>query len=160
MTGDQKPWVFLKTPFDERDGQFSPDGRFVAYVSDESGRDEIYIRPFTPPGEAGNPAGGQWQISTEGGIQPRWSADARELYYLDPQGRIMAVSITVTGATVAPGTPVLLFPTKIYEGGVERHQFFQYAVARDGRFLINTVLDENQSTAPIRLILNWQPPAQ
>ncbi len=161
MTGDQKPWIFLKTPFDEAYGQFSPDGRFVAYVSDESGRYEIYIRPFTPPGEARNPAGGQWQISTNGGIQPRWSADGRELYYLDPAGRLMAVSITVTGATVAPGTPVPLFPTKILGGGGDNAADFpEYAVARDGRFLINTVLDENRSTAPIRLILNWQPPSQ
>jgi Tol biopolymer transport system component len=160
MTGDQKPWVFLKTPFDEALGQFSPDGRFVAHESDDSGRFQIYIRPFTQPDEVGNPAGGQWQISTDGGIEPRWSPDGRELYYLDPQGRMMAVSITVTGATVVPGTPVLLFATKILGGGVDNQQGFQYAVARDGRFLINTLLDENRSTAPIRLILNWQPPGK
>ncbi|MEJ0007966.1 MAG: hypothetical protein WDM77_16780 [Steroidobacteraceae bacterium] len=117
MTADQKPWVFLKTPFDEENGQFSPDGRFVAYESDESGHYEIYIRPFIPPDEAGKPAEGLWQISTAGGIQPRWSPDGRELFYLDPAGRMMAVSITVMGATVAPGTPVLLFPTKIFGGG-------------------------------------------
>ncbi len=160
MTGDQKPWVFLKTPFDEANGQFSPDGRFVAYESDESGRFEIYIRPFTPAGEAGNLAGGQWQISTDGGIQPRWSPDGRELYYIDPAGRMMAVSITETGATVAPGTPVLLFPTKILGSGQGAAAVPEYAVARDGRFLINTVLAENRSTAPIRLIQNWQPPGQ
>ncbi len=157
MTGNQKPWVFLKSTFNEAGGQFSPDGRFVAFESDESGRNEIYIRPFAPPGEAANPARGQWQISTAGGIQPRWSPDGREVYYLDPQGRLMAASITVTGATVAPGAPVLLFATKIFGGGVESVQAFQYSVARDGRFLINTLLDESGSTAPIRLIQNWQP---
>ncbi len=160
MTGDQKPWVFLKTPFDEEYGQFSPDGRLVAYESDESGRYEIYIRPFTPPGEAGNPAGGQWQVSTAGGIQPRWSPDGRELYYLDPAGRMMAVSITMTGATVAPGTPLLLFPTKILGGGGENADVLEYAVARDGRFLINTVLEEKTSPASITLIQNWQPPGK
>jgi Tol biopolymer transport system component len=158
MTGDQKPWVFLKTPFDEEYGQFSPDGRFVAYESDESGRYEIYIRPFLSSDEAGKPGEGLWQVSTAGGLQPHWSPDGRELYYLDPAGRMMAVSITVTGATVASGTPVLLFPTKIFGGG--GLPTLQYAVARDGRFLINTVLDENRSTAPIRLIQNWQPPGQ
>jgi eukaryotic-like serine/threonine-protein kinase len=158
MTGDQKPWVFLKTPSDEEYGQFSPDGRFVAYESDESGRYEIYIRPFIPPDAEGKPAEGLWQISTAGGLQPHWGPDGRELYYLDPAGRMMAVSITVTGATVAPGTPVLLFPTKIYGGG--GMPTLQYAVARDGRFLINTVLDEKRSTAPIRLIQNWQPPGE
>jgi len=140
------------------EGKLMPDGRFVAYMSDESGRNEIYIRPFTPPDAAGNPAGGQWQISTGGGVQPRWSPDGRELFYIDPAGRMMAVSITLTGATVAPGTPVLLFPTKIFGGG--GMPTLQYAVAHDGRFLINTVLDENRSTAPIRLIQNWQPPGQ
>jgi Tol biopolymer transport system component len=160
MTGDQKPWVFLKTPFDEEYGQFSPDGRFVAYESDESGRYEIYIRPFTSPGDAGTSDGGQWQISTAGGVQPRWSPDGRELYYLDPAARMMAVSITVTGATVTPGTPVLLFPTKILGSGGETAAIPEYAVARDGRFLINTEPDENRSTAPIRLILNWQPPGK
>jgi Tol biopolymer transport system component len=157
MTGDQKPWLFLKSPFDEKYGQFSPDGRFVAYQSDESGRYEIYLRPFTPPGKAANPTGGQWQISTDGGIQPRWSPDGRELYYLDPHGRMMAVPIMLP---VAPGKPELLFPTRILGGGVEAQQGFQYAVARDGRFLIDTVVEDNKSTAPIRLIQNWQPPGK
>jgi hypothetical protein len=98
------------------------------------------------------------QVSIGGGLQPHWSPDGRELYYLDPAGRMMAVSITVTGATVTPGTPVLLFPTKVFGGGGE--PYLQYAVTRDGRFLINTVLDEKRSTAPIRLIQNWQPPRQ
>jgi hypothetical protein len=74
---------------------------------------------------------------------------------------MMAVSIAVTGASVAPGTPALLFPTKILGGGEANAAVSpQYAVARDGRFLINTALDENRSTAPIRLILNWQPPGR
>jgi Tol biopolymer transport system component len=158
MTGDQKPWVFLKTPFDEEYGQFSPDGRFVAYESDESGRYEIYIRPFTPPHDTGSPAEGQWQVSTGGGLQPHWSPDGRELYYLDQAGRMMAASITVTGSTVTPGTPALLFATKVSGGGGS--PYLNYAVARDGRFLINTAVDENRSTAPIRVIQNWQPPGQ
>jgi eukaryotic-like serine/threonine-protein kinase len=160
MTGDQKPWVFLKTQFEERYGQFSPDGRFVAYQSNESGLDEIYIRPFTPPREPANPAGGQWQISTAGGIEPRWSVDGTELYYLDPAGRMMAVSITVAGAAIASAAPVPLFATKVYGGGTGTGTGLQYAVARDGRFLINTLLEENRSTIPITLIQNWQPPGK
>ena len=153
--------MFLKTPFEERNGQFSPDGRWVAYESNESGRDEIYIRPFAGPAAsgAGAPAAsGQWQVSTTGGVFPRWRADGRELYYLAPNSALMAAPITVTGASVAPGAPVALFPTRIYGGGADGGQGRNYDVTRDGRFLINTVLDE--AAAPITLIRNWNPEAK
>ncbi len=101
---------------------FSPDGRWVAYQSNESGRQEIYMRPFVPPGAAGtaaSTAGGQWQVSTAGGIVPVWRPDGKELYYLNPAGAMMAAPITVTGATLEPGAPVVLFPTRIVGGGVD-----------------------------------------
>ena len=169
MEGDRTPWVLPKTPFQERWGTFSPDGRWVAYQSDESGRDEIYIRPFAGPaasgavlrqgsGQAASQVGGQWQVSTAGGIYPRWRQDGAELYYVSPTGALMAAPITVTGASVAPGAPVALFPTRIVGGGVEAIQGRQYDVTRDGRFLINTVLDE--AAAPITLIQNWTPDAK
>ena len=166
MEGDAKPWVFLKTPFDERQGRFSPDGRFVAYMSTESGRPEIYVRPFAPPASSGSVAGaaapapsGQWQVSTAGGIQPSWRADGKEIYYLGPDGVMMAAAITVRGTAVEPGTPVALFQTHILGGGVDNQQGRQYDVTRDGRFLINTVLDDAAAT-PITLIQNWQPPVK
>ena len=133
---------------------FSPDGRWVAYESNESGRDEIYVRPFVPPGAAGTAAaaaGGQWQVSTAGGIYPAWRPDGgAELYYLNPAGEMMAAPITVTGATLEPGAPVVLFPTRIFGGGVDAEQGRQYDVAPDGRFLINTQLDSGD--APITLL--------
>ena len=121
----------------------------MAYQSNESGRSEIYVRPFVPPGAAGTAAGaaaGQWQVSTAGGIHPAWRPDGKELYYLNPAGAMMAVPITVTGSTLEPGAPVVLFPTRIVSGGVDVHgrQGRQYDVAPDGRFLINTVLDERR----------------
>jgi Tol biopolymer transport system component len=166
MDGDRTPWVFLQTPFFERHGAFSPDGRWVAYESNESGRYEIYVRPFAEAAAAGaalqlrsgqtaDAAGGQWQVSTAGGIMPRWRRDAKELYYLAPTGAMMAAPITVTGSSVAPGAPVALFPTRIFGGGADGGQGRQYDVARDGRFLINTVLDE--ASAPITLLQNWHP---
>ena len=161
LEGDRKPWVFLKTSFDERYGQFSPDGRWVAYMSNESGRNEIYIRPFAAPaasGAAANPAAGQWQVSTAGGIYPRWRPDGKELYYIGPNGEMMAAPITATGTTLEPGAPVALFPTRIFGGGVDNGQGRQYDVTRDGRFLINTVLDD--ASSPITLIQNWKPPAK
>jgi serine/threonine protein kinase/Tol biopolymer transport system component len=158
IADDRKPWEFLKTNFNERAGRFSPDGRWVAYMSNESGRMEIYVRPFVDPaaaGAAGAVAGGR-QVSTVGGAWPRWRPDARELYYLRPDGQMMAVPITAAGAILEPGTPVPLFQTHIYGGGSDNAQGWQYDVAPNGRFLINTVLDE--AAGPITLLQNWIPP--
>jgi hypothetical protein len=133
----------------------------VAYQSDESGRPEIYVRPFVPPndaGEGGGASGSQWQVSTAGGISPVWRPDGKELYYLNPAGTMMAAPVTVRGATIVPGAPVQLFPTRIYGGGVDVQQRVQYDVALDGRFLINRELDS--ATAPITLLMNWKPVAK
>jgi Tol biopolymer transport system component len=158
MEGDRTPSLFLKTPFRELYGVFSPDGRWVAYTSNESGRMEIYVRPFVPPGEAGTTTGAQWQVSTAGGTFPVWKPDGKELYYLNPAGDMVAAPITVTGATLMPGAPVVLFRTRILGGGVEAQQGRQYDVGPDGRFLINTELDS--ADAPITLLQNWNPEAQ
>jgi WD40-like Beta Propeller Repeat len=95
---------------------FSPDGRWMAYQSNESGRPEIYVRAFVAPGETGAKAtGGQWQVSTSGGIMPAWRSDGKELYYLDPTGVMMAAPITVTPSAIEPGAPVKLFPPESSE---------------------------------------------
>jgi eukaryotic-like serine/threonine-protein kinase len=161
MTGDTTPWVFLKTPFREVYGSFSPDGRWVAYHSNESGRPEVYVRPFVPPGEAGTDAraaGDQWQVSTAGGTFPMWGPDGRELYYLNPAGEMMAAPIVVTEASLEPGAPAVLFAARIYGGGEDLQQGRQYDVAPAGQFLINLEL-EDDAGAPITLIQNWSPDA-
>ena len=150
VDGDRKPFAFLKTTFEEHRGQFSPDGRFVAYVSNESGPHQIFVRPFPGPG-------GQWQVSSTGGIQPRWSADGREIYYIAPDGKLMATSLIVKNGAIEPGTPTVLFQTRIPGGGTTAYTRQQYDVSRDGRFLVNTTLDEGV-TSPITLVLNWKPP--
>jgi hypothetical protein len=157
MVGDHTPSVFLKTPFREAYGAFSPDGRWVAYHSNESGRNEVYVRPFVPPSRdaSADKPGGQWQVSTASGIHPVWRPDGTALYYLSPAGEMMAVPITVAGDTLEPGAPVMLFPTRIVGGGVDTQIGRQYDVAPDGRFLINTELPGD--AAPITLIQNWQP---
>jgi hypothetical protein len=148
LTGDRRPFPFLSTPFNEQEGVFSPDGKWVAYQSNESSRNEVYVRPFPGPG-------GQWQVSTGGGSMPRWRADGKELYYLAPDLKLMAVAVAARGATFAPGTPEALFQTHITQGALSQ----QYDVAHDGRFLINTDLQDT-STEPIHLLLNWKPPAK
>ena len=89
---------------------------------------------------------------------PLWRPGGKELYYLNPAGAMMAAPIAITGATLAPGAPVVLFPTHIVDGGVDTQQGRQYDVAPDGRFLINTVIDS--AVAPITLIQNWNPEAK
>ena len=113
---------------------------------------EIYVRPFPGPG-------GQWLASTGGGIQVRWSPNGKELYYIAPDGKLMAVPIVVKGNALEPGTPAPLFQTRIQGGGANFAQKQQYDVAPDGRFLIN-VTTEDAAASPITLLLNWHPPAK
>ncbi len=144
---DRKPFAVVNTPFDERNGQFSPDGRWVAYQTNESGRFEIVVQPFPE-------SSGKWQLSTSGGIEPRWRADGKELYYVAPGGKLMAVPVMASGSTFAAGTLAPLFATRMAGAGTSNFSKAQYAVSRDGRFLINQVPEES-SSLPITLILNW-----
>ena len=136
----------MKAPSTIRNGQFSPDGKWVAYASNESGKWEIYVTSFPE-------ARGKWQVSTGGGEQPRWRGDGKEIFYLSTNGWMMAAPLT-TGANFDSGTPVALFqatprqPILVYD-------LFVYDVSRDGqRFLINTPVKQTE-TQPLSLILNW-----
>ena len=148
MAGDRKPIPFLNTSFEEQWGQFSPDGRWVAYQSNESGRFEVYVQPFPGPG-------GQWQVSKNGGAYPRWQRDGKELYYLAPDSKLMAAPVRSVSTAFEAGAPAPLFQTRIVFSGnfTFRHN---YAVAADGRFLINVPVEE-ATTSPITVILNWKP---
>jgi Tol biopolymer transport system component len=153
MTGERKPFPVLQTRFDEIQGQFSPDGRWLTYASNESGRYEIYVQTFPQ-------TGGKWQISVAGGLQPRWRRDGQELFYVAPDNRLMAAPIRVAPGTKAleAGAPVPLFATKLATGvnivpaGFQARA--QYAVAADGRFLMNVSADEGV-ISPITIVQNW-----
>ncbi len=151
--GDKKPFAVLQTAFDETDPHFSPDGKWMAYESNESGRMEVYVRPFPGPG-------GQWQFSTAGGTQIRWRADGKELFYVSADGHLMAAPVVVTpdGRGLQPGAPVSLFAARLASGGNIVIPGYagtpQYAVARDGRFLAN-VAAEGEIAPPISVVLNW-----
>jgi Tol biopolymer transport system component len=115
---------FLQTPFNELYGQFSPDSKWIAYSSDESGRQEIYVRYFFAPG-------GKRQISNNGGTQPRWRRDGKELFYL-AGGNMMAASIRMHAGTIESDPPHVLFPISTIGG-----TFYSYDVSADGnRFLV------------------------
>jgi hypothetical protein len=133
----------LQSQFNEVHGKFSPDGRFFAYASDESGRAEVYIQTF-PLG------GGKWQVSTAGGAQPHWRRDGRELFYVSPDRKLMAVEIK-PGSGFESGEPVALFQTQV-SGFTAPNR---YDVSADGqRFLVNGAVEETSKT-PINVILNW-----
>ena len=136
---------YLTTAADETIPVFSPDGRYVAYVSSESGRSEIYVRPF-PEG------GGKWQVSITGGMQPRWRSDGQELFYVEDD-QLMVVSVsTVQG--FSPGTPKLLFRDRWLRSSYQKQR---YDVSADGQRFVLTerVEDESGQRPTIRVVQNW-----
>jgi eukaryotic-like serine/threonine-protein kinase len=148
LKGDHKPIPFLRTEFNESSGQFSPDGHWIAYTSDESGSDEIYIREFSS-GSAQGPwdAAGKWLISKGGGTDPRWRGDGKELLYAASDGKLMSVEISAQRVFEA-GAPRPLF--QLPSG------FIGGDVAADGRrFLIGVPMAQSASV-PFTVMLNWQ----
>ena len=144
---DDAPRVIANRPAEEWLPTLSPDGRWVAYQTNESGRFEVVVQSFPV-------AGGKWQVSTAGGGSADWSADGKELYFLAPDATMMAAPVIASGGSFEAGTPVALFRTRNVEGGSTTGQK-HYSVARDGRFLINQPVAD-ATVAPITLILNWK----
>ena len=142
---DRKAEPFLRTPFDESTPQFSPDGRWLAYISDESGRLEIYVQPYPGPG-------GKWQISTEGGAEPLWNRNGRELFYRSGS-KLMAVDIA-TQPTFASGKPRMLFEGQYPPAPGTADNF---DVSSDGQRFLMIKPNEAGEAAPtqINVVLNW-----
>ena len=159
MEGAREPVAILQGNFNERGAEFSPDGRWIAYFSDESGRYEIYVRPFVPPGavSAVPPvSAAAVQLSAAGGMFPVWRHDGKELYFLSSSGAMMAVPIATTGQKITAGVPKELFATRIMGGGLAVPFARQFDVAPDGRFLISSLPADGASSS-ITLIQNWNP---
>jgi hypothetical protein len=143
MTGERKPFPLLQTEFNEQQAKFSPDKKWIAYTSDESGASEVYVQAFPA-------SGGKWRISTGGGCQPQWRRDSKELCFIAPDRKLMAVDVK-TGAAFEAGVPKVLFDTRIFQLTTLRNH---YVASRDGqRFLINSRSEEN--SAPITVVVNW-----
>ena len=137
-----KPAKFIASPADEMHGNFSPDGRLIAYTSNESGKFEVYVETV-PRSDR------KWPVSTNGGYEPRWRADGREIYYLSDDRKLMAVSV---GVGPSFGIPQLLFQTRVPEGVTANRT--HYVPSRDGqRFLVNVASET--PTSPITVVLNW-----
>jgi Tol biopolymer transport system component len=141
------PTPFANTKFDEQQGQFSPDGHWIAYVSDESGRPEIHVQPF--PVTSGG--GSKIQISRDGGNQPRWQRDGKELFYLSLDSKMMAVDVG-SGTEFKAGVPKVLFQAPILNDDAALNSL-HWDVSADGkRFLVDTV---SSSSEPLIVVLNW-----
>jgi len=143
-----KPALLLGTEFVEELGSFSPDGRWVAYLSTETGRYEIYVRPFVADGPLFGD--GKWQLSTGGAATdkpPRWRSDGKEIIFTAPNGTIMAVDVNAGGSAFAPGVPHPLFTPPANRG---------WDVTADGkRFLVQVQPGQQNTQPPITVVLNW-----
>jgi Tol biopolymer transport system component len=141
--GGGEPKPFLATKALEICGQFSPDGNWVAYTSDESGSYQVYVQAF--------PTGAKWQISRDGGVQARWKGDGKELFFHSPDGGVMMAADIRAGAAIESGIPVKLFPTSVTpaEGGLN------YSVTRDGQKFVIPTEGHSGVAEPITAVLNW-----
>ncbi|HEU5248902.1 MAG TPA: hypothetical protein VFW15_02855, partial [Thermoanaerobaculia bacterium] len=147
LSGEPRPRDFVATRYNEEQGVFSPDGRWVAYTSDESGRMEIYVASFSEPGR-------RYRVSSGGGAYPRWSHDGRELFYLVAGKTMTAVSVRPEGAELTFGSPQPLFKVPVQMLVDTLFGPSKYDVGADGRFLI-AVRASDEPQPPLALVLNW-----
>ena len=142
LTGERTPIPLVQTPFVDGEPQVSPDGRWLAYASTETGRFEVYVQPFPP-------TGAKWQISASGGQQPMWRKDGKELFFVSPDRKFYAVDVRA-GASFDYGTPRFLFDMPSNVAAARN----SYVPSADGqRFLVNMLLDTAPS--PINVVVNW-----
>jgi len=145
-SGDQKPFAVVQTTFNEMKGRLSPDGKWIAYQSNESGTTQVVVQSFPP-------SGARWQVSTNGGYQPRWRGDGKELFYVAPDKKLMVVTVKAEGNSFELGAPQPLFDMRIGNLPLTGSPF--YDVTRDGRrFIVSTAVEESAPT-PMTVVLNW-----
>ncbi|MGA8366284.1 MAG: hypothetical protein WB716_03115, partial [Candidatus Acidiferrales bacterium] len=144
LFGDRKPLPFVQGTFNAREARFSPNGRYIAYASDETGNYQIYVQTFPQQG-------GKWQVSTAGGLNPEWRRDGKELYFLSNAG-LMAVDVDTTGPQFEVGIPKPLFDANIGTNGFPNAP---YRVSADGQRFLAITAAEQQYNSPITVVLNW-----
>jgi Tol biopolymer transport system component len=150
LEGDRKPVLLLGTDFNETQGSFSPDMRWIAYTSNESSRAQIYVRPFLASGSSAPSLGeGKWQVSKDGGAGAKWRGDGKEITFVGPGNALMAVDVNGSGAAFQMGTPQKLFTLPASTG---------WDMTADGkRFLLTVSSGQDQGAqTPITVVLNWQ----
>lgn len=144
LTGNQTPFPYVNSDAGENDAKFSPNVRWVAFSSNESGKDEVYVQAFPQ-------SGAKWQVSTGGGASPEWRNDGKELFYISPSKKLMSVDVTSAGANFEQGIPKVLFDVDVDVYNAPN----RYAVSKDGkRFLVNWAA-EGSRRYPITVAVNW-----
>ncbi|MCU1234355.1 MAG: serine/threonine protein kinase [Candidatus Solibacter sp.] len=143
LTGDRKPSPLVKGPFTFQQAQVSPNGKWIAYVSNESGRNEVFVQNFPP-------AGGKWPISSADGMEPQWSRDGNELFYLQGSQQMMAVAVKESSDRFDAGVPKALFTVQMRSGGRNR-----YIVSPDAKKFLAITQTEVRNTQPMTVVLNW-----
>lgn len=143
LDGSGETFPLLQSEFVEVRPTFSPDGAWFAYNSNESGKQEVYVRQFPGPG-------GQWQLSTDGGSEPMWSADGHEIFYIDSGRNLVSVPVTTTD-TLEAGLPEMLFDPPIFP--VTQRE--RYVVTRDGERFLMLSTTSGVSVRPTTVVLNW-----
>ncbi len=147
MTGDRLPYPFLTGPYDETQGRISPDGRWLAYTSDESGRTEVYVQSFPEPG-------GKWQVSTNGGSDPCWREDGKELFYLSSDQQLMSMPLAASATTFEVVIPQSLFSVRLLlPVGPRNH----YAVTPDGQRFYAITPIQGGSVGTTTVVVHWAP---
>lgn len=148
-SGASRPEILINTPYEEVNAQLSPNGRYIAYQSNESRRSQVYVRPYPDVNR------GHWQVTTDGGTNPMWRADGQELFYLDGSTAMTSVAVETTGSTFTSGIPKTLFDARIYSADGTR----AYGVAPDGSRLLlikdSGTADTTLSPAGVFVVLNW-----
>ena len=153
INGDKQPVPLLHSESNEIQGKVSYDGRWLAYTSDESGRYEVYVQPFAPT--LSKPSTGKWQISIGGGRDPHWNGDGREMFYLAPNGKMMAVAVKTDGDALVHSTPQPLFEARL-RFPVDVTTISHYAVSADGqRFLMAPNPETSSEATPLHVTVNW-----
>ena len=146
LTGEQTPRTIVQSPFPDVEPQISPNGRWLAYASTETGQYEVYVEPFLPNGRD------RWRISSAGGRQPMWRADGKELFFVADDRKFYAVDVNAAGGRFDYGVPRVLFEMRANVWNVRN----SYAPSSNGqRFLVNTLLD--RTGEPLNVVLNWKP---
>jgi len=145
LSGDRKPYPVLKASFAQSQGRLSPDGHWIAYVSAESGRQEVFVQNFPP-------AGGKWQISTGGGSEPSWRRDGKELYFMNDT-KLEAVDVKEAGSSLEAGIPKELFDAPVDAGAARRNH---YVATADGQRFLFVTATKSTDAAPFIVVQNWQ----
>ena len=150
IAADRKPFPFVSTPAREGQGVLSPDGKWMAYTSNESGQFDIYVQPFPA-------TGGKWLVSTGGGVEPRWRGDGKELYYVSTAAqKMMAVDVKTEGAMFMASVPHTLFSVPgIRTGGPETGYAGSYSVSKDGQKFLVAIQPIAGVSNPLSMVLNW-----